>query len=241
MFAPAVLLACAATPFVPAAESAAEPPRVVIYGGTSGGIAAAIQAKRMGADVVLLEPSSHLGGLTTGGLGATDIGNKAAIGGLSLEFYTRVGKHYADRANWVQEQPEDYRSRRNAVNLDPENPQPFWTFEPHVASTIYAAMLAEAGVSPLMNSPLDRSPGGVQKTDGRITSIRLKDGTLVQGDVFLDATYEGDLLAASGVSYHVGREAEAVYGESYNGVRPKLNYKNHRFVKNVDPYVVPGD
>ncbi|NNJ24517.1 FAD-dependent oxidoreductase [Alienimonas chondri] len=215
---------------------------VVIYGGTSGGIAAAIQVRRMGKSVLLIEPSSHLGGLTTGGLGATDIGNKAAIGGISREFYTRVGKHYADSASWVQEAPNDYRNKRGAAPaLDPDNPEPFWTFEPHVAMNIYREMLAEVDVEPMMEAPLDRSEGGVTMEDGRIVSFRLKNGADVRGEVFIDATYEGDLMAAAGVSYHVGREGESVYGETYNGVRPALNYKNHRFVVPVDPYVVAGD
>ncbi|QDT17297.1 FAD-dependent oxidoreductase [Alienimonas californiensis] len=233
-----VLLAALASP-----GAAADPPPadVVIYGGTSGGVAAAVQVRRMGKSVTLIEPSSHLGGLTTGGLGATDIGNKAAIGGISREFYTAVGRHYAQDKNWVHQKPEQYGSRRNSGDLDPNDPEPFWTFEPHVAMNIYKQMLAEVGVKPLMEAPLDRSEGGVTMRDGRIAAIRLKDGRTVRGEMFIDATYEGDLMAAAGVSYHVGREGESVYGESYNGVRPALNYKNHRFVKPVDPYVTPGD
>ena len=247
MFPSALLLAALAAPGEPPpldlVDVVPQPmnAEVVIYGATSGGIAAAIQARRMGKSVLLIEPSSHLGGLTTGGLGATDIGNKAAVGGISREFYTRVGKHYAHPENWVHQAPEDYRSGRNAVGLDPENPEPFWTFEPHVAMDIYEEMLAEVGVDPVMNAPLDRGPHGVTVKDGRITRFFLLDGAEISGDVFIDATYEGDLLAAAGVSYHVGREAESVYGERYNGVRPELNNKRHRFVVPVDPYVVPGD
>ena len=232
----AVLLAPAAGPADPLSAD------VVIYGGTSGGVAAAIQVRRMGKSVLLIEPSWHLGGLTTGGLGATDIGNKAAIGGISREFYARVGAHYANTDNWVHEEPSDYRNKRGAApKFDPENPEPFWTFEPHVASAIYTQMLGEARTPLVVNAPLDRGPGGVTKKNGRIVSFRFKNGLQVEGKVFIDATYEGDLMAAAGVSYTVGREAESVYGEDYNGVRPALNRKNHRFVKPVDPFVVPGD
>ena len=96
---------------------AADPPSydVIVYGGTSAGITAAIQAKKMGKSVVLIEPGQHLGGLTSGGLGATDIGNKAAIGGLSREFYRRIGKHYQNDAAWTWEQQADYKSRRQAT------------------------------------------------------------------------------------------------------------------------------
>ncbi|MFH5803515.1 FAD-dependent oxidoreductase [Alienimonas sp. DA493] len=242
MLASAVLLAALVSP-----GAAADPPPadVVIYGATSGGIAAAVQVRRMDKSVLLIEPSSHLGGLTTGGLGATDIGNKAAIGGLSREFYTAVGEHYAHPEHWVYQRPEQYRSGKNKVRLDPENPEPFWTFEPHVATNVYEKWLKEVGVEPLTESPLDRSEGGVTMRDGRITAIKLKDGRTVRGDVFIDATYEGDLMAAAGVSYHVGREASSVYGESYNGVRPEMPYqgrvRSHYFIKPVDPYVVPGD
>ncbi|NNJ26220.1 FAD-dependent oxidoreductase [Alienimonas chondri] len=242
MLSSALLLAALAAPGAPADPPAAD---VVVYGGASGGIAAAVQVRRMGKTVTLIEPSSHLGGLTTGGLGATDIGNKAAIGGISREFYTAVGEHYAHPENWIYQKPEQYDSRRDAGDLDPDHPEPFWTFEPHVAMTIYKEMLAEADVEPLMNAPLDRGEGGVTLTNGRITKIRLKDGRTVRGNVFIDATYEGDLMAAAGVSYHVGREAASVYGENYNGVRPEMpdaeRARSHYFIKPVDPYVVPGD
>ena len=242
MLTPALLLVALASPAAPRAERPDPGPRVVIYGGTSAGVAAAVQARRMGADVVLLEPSAHLGGLTTGGLGATDIGAKAAVGGIAREFYARVAKHYADPAAWDWQDPADYRSPRgDRVELGTDDPAPMWTFEPHVAAGVFADLLADADVFPLTNAPLDRGPGGVTLRDGRIVSIRLTDETAVLGDVFIDATYEGDLAAAAGVSMTVGREAASVYGESYNGVRPGLNDKSHRFVVPVDPYVVPGD
>ena len=214
---------------------------VVIYGGTSTGVAAAVQARRMGKTVLLIESSGHLGGLTTGGLGATDIGNKAAVGGVAREFYVRIARRYADPAAWTWQDAADYRSPRgDRVTLGGDAPGPMWTFEPHVAAEVFAAMLDEVGVEPLTNAPLLRD-GGVTLTDGRIASFRLKDGRTVQGEVFIDATYEGDLAASAGVTMTVGRESAGVCGEAYNGWRPELNRKNHRFVVNVDPHVVPGD
>ena len=231
-----LLLAAALAP--PAGLSAG----IVIYGGTSAGIAAAVQASRDGRGVLLIEPSAHLGGLTTGGLGATDIGNKAAVGGFAREFYERIGRFYADPDAWEWQDPADYRSPRgDAVAIGAENPPAMWTFEPSAASAVFAGSLAEAGVEPLTSAPLDRTPGGVTLDGDRIVSIRLKDGRRVRGGVFIDATYEGDLAAAAGVTMTVGREAAETYGESFNGVRPALNKKNHRFLVPVDPYVVPGD
>lgn len=186
---------------------------VIVYGGTSGGVAAAIQAARMGKRVVLIEPGRHIGGLSSGGLGATDIGNKGAIGGISREFYQRLGAHYG--------KPEA------------------WTFEPHVAEDTFKEMLADAGVPVVLNERLDLN-GGVTMDGRRIPSICMESGRRFAGRVFIDATYEGDLMAKAGVSYHVGREANVVYGETLNGVQTK-NAKYHQFDTLVDPYVVEGD
>ena len=210
---------------------------LVIYGGTSAGVAAAVQARREGLQVVLIEPSAHLGGLTTGGLGATDIGNKHVIGGLAREFYAAVAEHYRNADAWVHETPEEYQHR--GPHFDPAQ-DAMWTFEPHVAQAIFAEMLAAAGVEPILNERLDRATG-VEMHDGRITAITCESGQRYAARTFIDATYEGDLLAAAGVSYHVGREANAAYGETLNGVQPGLNTHRHRFTRPVDPFVAPGD
>lgn len=210
---------------------------IVIYGGTSSGIVAAVEAKRLGKSVVLIEPSRHLGGLTTGGLGATDIGNKQAIGGLARDFYHRVWKFYRNDAAWVHGTRAAYNAQNPRFNPKDDT---MWTFEPHVASKIFDDMLAEASVKPLMGERLDRAQG-VKKQDGRIVSIAMESGRTFVGRVFIDATYEGDLMAAAGVSYHVGREANEVYGETLNGVEPEQNTKAHRFPQPVDPYKKPGD
>jgi len=218
-------------------HAAAEAVDIVVYGGTSSGIIAAIEAKRSGKSVVLIEPSNHLGGLTTGGLGATDIGNKGVIGGLARDFYHRIWKQYQDDAAWVHENRDAYNARN--VRFNPQD-DTMWTFEPHVASHVYREMLAEAGITPIVNERLDRT-SGVKKSAARIESITTESGRTFAGRMFIDATYEGDLMAAAGVKYHVGRESNAEYGETLNGVQPKLNTKNHRFTELVDPYVKRGD
>ncbi len=209
---------------------------IVIYGGTSAGVVAAVQAAKLGRKTVLIESSAHLGGLTTGGLGATDIGNKAAIGGLSLDFYRRVAQYYRSDSAWVYEKPADYRSGRG-YDVDAET---MWTFEPRVAEQIINQMLAESNVPLVSGERLDRSAGSVVKDGARIVSIRMESGRVFSGAMFIDATYEGDLMAAAGVSYTVGREDNSLYGETLNGVQT-ANAVYHQFELPVDPYIVPGD
>jgi len=212
---------------------------IVIYGGTSGGITAAIQAAREGRTAVLIEPTKFLGGLTTGGLGATDIGNKKAIGGLSREFYTAIGTYYADEKKWVHQTREAYFSKRPHGNAADEGTM--WTFEPHVASAIYDRMLKAAGdkVTVVYGERLDLKKG-VVKDGTRIVKIVMESGREFSGKMFIDATYEGDLMAKAGVSYHVGREANATYGETLNGVQVGHS-KSHQFKVEVDPYIKKGD
>ena len=212
---------------------------VCVFGGTSGGIAAAIQCTRMGKSVVLLEPGKYLGGLTTGGLGATDIGNKAAVGGMSRDFYRRIAKHYADTANWKLEKREEFFSKRasgqsKASDLSSADAT-MWTFEPHVATKIFREMIDEAGVPWHLNQRL----ASVKKEGMRVSEIRMENGTAHRAKMFIDATYEGDLMAKAGVSYHVGREANAMYGETLNGIRAET--PKHQFIVTVDPYVKPGN
>jgi hypothetical protein len=186
---------------------------VVVYGGTCGGVTAAVQCSKQGKTVVVIEPGKHLGGLSAGGLGATDIGNKGAIGGLSHEFYERVGKAYG--------QPEA------------------WKFEPHVAEKVFEDFIAENKILVVRGERLDLK-NGVKKEGARIVSITMESGKVFAGKMFIDATYEGDLMAKAGVSYTVGREANAQYNETLNGVQVK-NAKSHQFIKDVDPYIVKGD
>jgi FAD dependent oxidoreductase len=207
---------------------------IVIYGGTSAGVTAAIQARRMGKSVVLIEPGEHLGGLTSGGLGATDIGNKDAIGGLAREFYHRVWKHYEQPPAWRQESKEDYAKKRRAPG-----PDTMWTFEPHVAEKIFDDWVAEYQIPVVRRERLDLK-NGVKKNGSQIATITMESGRTFSGKMFIDATYEGDLMAKAGVSYHVGRESNNVYNEMLNGVQIK-NATKHQFNRPVDPHIVPGD
>jgi hypothetical protein len=229
-------LSCIVLLMTPTASSAATVEAdVVIYGGASAGVTAAVQTARMGKSVVLISPMRRLGGMTTNGLGATDSGNKAVIGGMAREFYRRVKKHYEEPASWTLEDRDkypDYRAGDDAI----------WRFEPHVAEAVLEAMLKEAQVQVIREERLDRSSGGVTLKDNRITAIRTEPaGAEYRGKIFIDATYEGDLMAAAGVSYTVGRESNEVYGETCNGVQKTKNVKNHRFLVPVDPYNTPGD
>ena len=182
---------------------------LIIYGGSPAGVTAALQAVRLGKTALIAEPSPHLGGLTASGLGATDIGNKAAIGGLAREFYLAMGKAY--------------------------NAEEHWTFEPSVAEQWFLTQCACSNIPVLFNHHLT----AVQKSGPAITELLFDNGTILRGKMFIDATYEGDLLAAAGVTYHVGREPNSVYRETLNGIQ--FGHPNHNFNRWVDPYNTPGD
>jgi len=226
-------------PLLATSTLAADTFDVVIYGGTSAGIASAIQTARMGRSAVLIEPTQHLGGLTTGGLGATDIGNKKAIGGISREFYAAVFQYYSNPAKWKQETRDAYFGRKPHGNTGSEDTM--WTFEPHAASEIYTTMLAKVAdkVTIVKGERLNRQTD-VKKDGAKILSITMESGRTFSGPMFIDCSYEGDLMAAAGISYHVGRESNATYGETLNGVQVG-HAKHHQFVKNIDPYIIPGD
>jgi len=207
---------------------------VCVYGATAAGVVAALQAAGEGRTVALIDSDGWVGGLTTSGLGATDVGNKDAIGGLAREFYRRLRAHYARQEVWVHESREQFRGQGHDPGADVA-----WTFEPSAAQAILAAMLRERAVAPRVGR-LDRGPGGVTKRGARIAALRLEDGTAVAARIFLDCSYEGDLLAAAGCSFTVGREANATYAETLNGVQTQ-NARFHQFTGRVDPWVVPGD
>lgn len=212
---------------------------ICVYGATSGGIAAAIQASRMGHTVVIAEPGRFIGGLTTGGLGATDIGNKTAIGGISREFYRRIAKHYAQDSAWRFETRAEYFARRGGGQTKASDlsgaDATMWTFEPHVADEIFAAMLREAGVQVYFDQQIEF----VRKDGAKITEMVVDNSNTYRAKVFIDATYEGDLMAKADVSFHAGREGNREYGETLNGFRDET--PKHQFVVAVDPYLKPGD
>lgn len=219
---------------------------IVIYGGTSAGISAAIQSSRMGKTVLLIEPTNRIGGLTTGGLGATDIGNKQVVGGISREFYQNIKKHYDNPANWTWQKLEDYNQSRNDGNEDA-----MWTFEPSVALEVIKSMMAKEKIDVVYQQRINRS-NGVKKEGERITEIEMENGKVYRGKMFIDATYEGDLMATAGVTYTYGRESNKEYGETLNGVQANnysitlrkkvsLNSVHHNFIDGVDPYVIKGE
>lgn len=215
-----------------ATRQRAEPFDLVIYGGTSAAVIAAVQAHAMGKNVILVSPDAHLGGLSAGGLGWTDSGNKAVIGGLSRTFYQRLKQHYDQPEAWRQQQASEYSRYRPEADA-------MWVFEPHVAEQAFEELIREAGIPVVRERLLERS-GGVEIRDGVIRSIRTLDGARYRGRMFIDATYEGDLLAAAGISFHVGRESNELYGETLNGVQARRAI-SHQFEGKIDPYLVPGD
>ena len=178
---------------------------VVVYGGTAGGVIAAVSAAREGLDVTLVTPDKHLGGMVSGGLGWTDYGKKPVIGGYSLEFFERVGRKYGRDIEWH--------------------------FEPHVAEAVFDDMVKEAGVR-VIHGRL-REKQGVVRSGSTITAIVTGDGATFAATVFVDASYEGDLMAQAGVSYTWGREGVTEYGESLAGVRDKTPF--HQFGATVSP------
>ena len=188
---------------------------ICIYGGSSAGVIAAYTAKKLGKSVVVVEPGKNLGGLTSGGLGYTDIGNKYAVTGLARDFYRRIGQHYGKLEQWI--------------------------FEPHVAENIFKQYTEQGDVRIIFDY---RITSAVVK-DGAIQTISIENSSnpsiatnrLIHAKMFIDCSYEGDLMAHAGVSYFVGREANAKYGETYNGVQVR---DKHQFIDGIDPYKTPG-
>ncbi len=214
---------------------------VVIYGGTSAAVTTAVQAKKMGKTAVIVCPEKHLGGLTSGGLGWTDSGNKNAIGGLSRDFYHRVWKHYQQPKSWKWQPQSEFGNRNQSPPGKAGEGSTMWVFEPHVAERIFETMIAEHEVPVRRDQWLDREPGkGVTLEDGRITRIKTVGGDTFRGKMFVDATYEGDLMAAAGVDFHVGREANSVYGETWNGIQVGVLHHHHWFDQPIDPYLSAG-
>lgn len=208
---------------------------IVVYGGTSGGVMAAVQAGRMGRSVALIEPGRHLGGLTSGGLGWVDVGDPATIGGNSREYFHQVWQHYQDDASWTWEKRHAMPGQHPPL---PAGDQTMWIVEPSVAERIFDRMAAEAKVTVVFGERLDRQ-GGVRMAERRITSIAMESGRVFQAKMFIDATYEGDLMAAAGVSHVIGREGNARYQETINGIRPLP--APGRLPEGIDPYVVKGE
>ena len=216
---------------------------VVIYGGTCAGVTAAVQATKMGKSVVIVGPDKHLGGLSSGGLGFTDTGDKSVIGGLARDFYHRVWKHYDGADAWTWQKKDEYGNKGQGTPAMDGNERTMWIFEPHVAEQIFEDYVSENKIPVLRDEWLDREHG-VKKNGDRIASITMLSGKTFTAKMFIDATYEGDLMAAAGVSYHVGREPVAEYGEDANGIQTGHLHHRHHFgvlKEGISPYVIPGD
>ncbi|QWX84982.1 FAD-dependent oxidoreductase [Cellulophaga sp. HaHaR_3_176] len=214
---------------------------VIIYGGTSAAIASAIQLKRMGKTVLVVCPEKHIGGLSSSGLGFTDLGNKRVIGGISKEFYEEVYAHYQNNEVWNWQPKSEYGNIAQGTTAIDDDLKTMWTFEPHVAENIFENFVKDNNIEILRDKWLDRE-NGVKKEKGKIISITMLDGSTYKAKIFIDATYEGDLMAAAGVKYHVGREANSVYKEQWNGVQKEEFHHSHNFGdRKISPYVIPGD
>jgi hypothetical protein len=213
---------------------------VIVYGGTSSAVAAAVQVTRMGKSVIIVSPDKHVGGMTSSGLGFTDTGNKEVIGGVAREFYQLLYQHYMKPDSWNWQKQSEYGNvGQGNPAIDGEN-RTMWIFEPHAAEESFEKMIDQNKIRVYRDEWLDRVTGVVKK-NGSIVSIKTLSGKTFEGKVFIDATYEGDLMATSGVKYTFGREANSEYNETWNGVQKEVYHHGHYFKDNVDPYKIPGD
>ncbi|MCF2442702.1 FAD-dependent oxidoreductase [Dyadobacter sp. CY345] len=213
---------------------------VIVYGGTSAAVTAAVQILKEGKTVLVVSPDKHLGGLSSGGLGFTDTGNKSVIGGLAREFYHRVYMYYDKPETWKWQKKNEYGNKGQGTPAMDGADRTMWIFEPHIAEQVFEDFVKENKIKIYRDEWLDRKKGVVKK-DGKIVSIKTLSGKTFTGKMFIDATYEGDLMAAAGVKYHVGREANSVYNEEWNGIQAGVFQHGHYFKKNISPYKIEGD
>lgn len=214
---------------------------VIIYGGTSAAVTAAIQVSRSGRTVFVVTPDEHIGGLTASGLGYTDTGDKSVIGGLAREFYQRIYNYYQQPETWKWQKKEDYGNVGQGTPAIDGDLKTMWIFEPHIAEMVFEDLVKENNIRIFRNEWLDRE-NGVKVSEGSIVSITTLSGRTYAGKMFIDATYEGDLMAAAGVSYVVGRESNSTYDEQWNGVQAGVFHHGHNFGnRNISAYVIPND
>jgi hypothetical protein len=212
---------------------------VVIYGGTPAAITAALQVKKMGKSVVLVSPDRTLGGVMTNGLSSAETGMNELIGGIARDFYHRIWRHYQAPDSWKWQNLDEFGNRGQGTSSADGDRRTMWVYEPSVAQQIFDSWIAENEIEVFLDEQLDRIDG-VEILDGEIISIRCLSGKRFEGQIFLDCTYEGDLMAAAGVTYVVGREGNARHGETLNGVQV-ANAKSNQFVNRIDPFWIPGD
>ncbi len=210
---------------------------VVVYGETSGGVMAAVQAAHMGKRVILISITGHLGGMSGSGLGWSDLGNPIILGGLSRTFYHQVYQYYQHDASWVQEAKSDYSGDCQGFSLFDDDAGLASVFEPKVAEGIFDAMITKVGVR-VITGRLDLAQPRVEAGQS-LREILLEDGTRISGKMFVDASYEGDLLPLAGVSFVVGRESNTEFDEACNGITGPLDL--NQLPDGIDPYIVEGD
>ncbi len=213
---------------------------VIVYGATSAGVTASVQASKSGKKVLLISQTKYIGGVTSSGLGATDINNHFAVGGLSREFYQRIFQYYQKKGGWREETRDNYKKRlgKQFYGAWNDSLKMQWMFEPHIAAAVFKDMLKEAKVNVVYNERLNLA-NACQKKDGKILAVNMESGKVFRGDMFIDCTYEGDLMAKAGVSYTIGREANSKYKEEFNGIRTGKVVGVGE--KSIDPYLKEGD
>lgn len=213
---------------------------IIVYGDTSAAVVTAVQAKKEGKSVILVAPLTHLGAMTSSGLGFTDSGKAYTIGGMSKEFYHRVWLEYQKDTSWTFQKRNQFGASGQGTKAMNDENQTQWVFEPKVAERVYDNWLTEYDVKTFRGERLDRQKGVLMKK-GRITAIKTLNKNKFKGKIFIDCTFEGDLMAAAGCHYTVGREANSQYGETYNGGRTTLEYNGHHFKSKISPYKTPDD
>jgi hypothetical protein len=214
---------------------------VIIYGGTPAAITAAIQVIKSGETVIVVSPDKHLGGMSSSGLGYTDTGDKSVIGGFAREFYQHIYKYYQQPESWRWEKKEDYGNVGQGTPAIDGNLKTMWIFEPHIAENVFEDFVMEYKIRIFRNEWLNRE-SGVKKVNGQIKSITTLSGITFKGKIFVDATYEGDLMAASGVRYVTGRESNATWHETWNGVQTGVFHHKHNFDdRKISPYKIADD
>jgi hypothetical protein len=213
---------------------------VIVYGGTSAAVATAVQVHRMGQSVIIVSPDKHLGGMSSSGLGFTDTGNKEVIGGLAREFYQLIYQHYQKQEAWKWQKQSEYGNTGQGNPAIDGEKRTMWIFEPHVAEEAFETLIKQNNITVHRDEWLNRENGVIIR-DGKIISIRTLSGKVYRGDIFVDATYEGDLMASAGVRFIVGREDNGLYNETWNGVQAGVFQHGHYFKDKIDPYKIAGN
>jgi hypothetical protein len=213
---------------------------VIVYGGTSAAVTTAVQVHRMGQTVIIVSPDKHLGGMSSSGLGFTDTGNKEVIGGLAREFYQLIYQHYQKPEAWRWQKQSEYGNTGQGNPAIDGEKRTMWIFEPHVAEEAFETLIKQNNITVHRDEWLDRETGLIKK-DGKIISFKTLSGKVYKGKIFIDATYEGDLMASAGISFTVGREDNGLYNETWNGVQAEVYHHGHYFKDKIDPYKIAGD